>query len=204
MRGFLLTLLILNGILLPLGCVPTLFVFNMINPVAMAFVTEIHITNGLSEAISITPVGTTGPEGRRVPLPVYVSRVPAIPSERFGAFVVEPGQTRKLLYDWDDINVSEIVVTLADGSSRQMVVDTESTKDQYRLPTTNRFIIQDMSHLSDVPEGVAAAVTRGQQPTRLWLKVLPLLLPWFTFYYLLKAYRRRVPSMAAVANHPLQ
>lgn len=199
MRGLLLTLLILNGILLPLGCVPMLLIVNMVNPMVTAFVTDIHVTNRSSQPITVTPVGTIGSEGRRAPLPIYVSRFPAIPSNRSGGFVVEPGQTRELLYDWDDINLSEIVVSLADSTSRQLVVDTEPTKNQYRQPTTNRFVIDDLSRLVAVPENVAAATARAQRPTRLWLKVLPLLLPWFTFYYLLKAYRRHRPGgIAAV------
>jgi hypothetical protein len=194
MRGLLLTLLILNGLLLPLGCVPVLFVVNMVNPMQTAFVTDIHVTNRLSEPITVTPVGTIGPEGRRAPLPIYVSRFPAIPSGDSGGFVVGPGQTREILYDWDDINLSEIVVRPPDGTSRQLVVDPEPTKNQYRQPTTKQFVIDDLSTLVPVPESVAAATARAQQSNGLWLKVMPLLIPWFTFCWLLKAYRRRAPS----------
>lgn len=187
MRRFLLALLIL---LLPLGCVPVLFAVNMVNPMATAFVTDIHVTNRSLEPITVTPVGTLGPEGHRAPLPVYISRFPALPSGQSGGFVVEPGQTRAILYDWDDINLSEIVLDLADGTSRQLLVDPEPTENQYRQPTTNRFVIDDVSLLAVVPANVAAAAARARQPTHLWRIVLPMLLPWLTFYFLLKVYRR--------------
>jgi len=175
----------------------------MLNPMTTAFVTDIHVTNGLQEPITVTPVGTVGAEGRRAPLPVYCSRFPAIPSRRAGGFAVEPGQTRTILYDWDDINLSEIVIGLADGTSRQLPVDPEPTKNQHRQPTTNRFVIDSMTELEVVPANVALAAAQAQQPGRTWLILLPLLLPWLPFYGLLKAYRRsQATSASANARHP--
>jgi hypothetical protein len=191
MRKILLTLLILNALLLPLGCVAILAVVNTINPLVAAFVTDIHVTNQSGQPITVTPIGTMGAEGHRYPLPVYISRFPAIAASRCGGFAVEPGATRVILYDWDDTNLSEIVVDFADGTSRQWVVDPEPTKNQYRPPATNRFVIDAAAELEVVPANVAAAAAQARQPSRQWLVVFLLLLPCLTFYYLLQAYRRR-------------
>lgn len=196
MRTLLRTLLILNILLLPIGCIPVLFVVNMVNPMATAFITDIHITNQSPEPITITPIGTIGPEGRRAPLPIYTSRLPAIPAGRRGGFQVEPGQTLPILYDWDDINLSEIVIERADGTQQQLLIDPEPTKNQYHPPTTNRFTINDLAQLDAAPPHVTAAAAQAQQPKRPWPLALLLLLPWLTFYPLFKAYRRHTPPSA--------
>lgn len=202
MRRLLFALLIVNGVLLPVGCVPALFLMNTVNPMTMTFVTDIHVTNGSGVPIIVTPVGTIGPDGRRTALPIYSSRLPAIPASRSGGFAVSPGQTLDLLYDWDDVNFSEIVVVLGDGSARQLVVDPRPTVGQYRPPTTNRFTIGDPSRLPPVPPDVAAAAARAQRPQWHWFAILPLFLPWLTFYLLLRGYRRRQTAGGPVVTRP--
>src|SRR5688572_1111628 len=123
MRRLLLVLLIANALLLPLGCIPALFLVNRYNPMQIGFITDIHITNALGEAITVTPVGAVGREGHRAGLPIFRSRSPAIASDVHGGFVIQPGQTIEVLYDWDDINLSELVIEFADGTARQLVVD---------------------------------------------------------------------------------
>src|SRR5690606_29896183 len=119
------------------------------------------VTNATGETISVTPIGAWGPEGRRAPLPMFARRVPAVPSRKSGDFAVEPGQSIQLLYDWDDINLSEIVVRFSDGEVRQLVVDHEPTKDQYREPAANEFTIDDRSRLEAIPDDVRAAAARA-------------------------------------------
>ncbi|MBI4584505.1 MAG: hypothetical protein HY717_10855 [Planctomycetes bacterium] len=45
----LLILLVLNGLFLPLGCLPMLLAFNTVNPMALAFIVGFTVENQTAE-----------------------------------------------------------------------------------------------------------------------------------------------------------
>jgi hypothetical protein len=192
----LLLLLIVNALLLPVGCVPALLIVNTINPMSAAFVTDIHITNATDIPIKVTPIGAIDPQGTRRPLPVIMFRFPVLNSDRRGGFDVRPGETIEILYDHDDHNLAELVIELPDGRWRQLVLDAAPTTGQFRTLPVNRFTIASIDQLEDVPSNVMTATREAQQPQRLWLRYGPFLFALFTFKPLLRAYREsRIPPV---------
>src|SRR5690348_3526721 len=127
MRRVLLVLLILNGLLLPLSCIPVLLLFNAVNPMQLMFVTGFTVQNRTGGTLSVTPIGTVGPDGHRRPLPLMRWQIPAVPASRNGRLPVQSGKTITLYYDWDDINFSELVIEAEDGELRQLVVNPPPT-----------------------------------------------------------------------------
>jgi hypothetical protein len=133
---------------------------NLFNPMVLGFQYEFEVVNKSEEAIEITPIGTIGREGIKAILPQYSSRLPAWPALRRGAFALDPGSSVKVLYDWDDINFSEILVRTSSGVHRQLVVDPNPTESQYHSPAAGRYVVASLSELPEAAQTVidAAAV----------------------------------------------
>ena len=181
MKHFLTTLIVFNALLLPCGCLPILGLLSPFNPFQTAFITDIHITNNTNHPIQITPIGTMGAAGRRGPLPVYRSANPAYRSEKRGGFPVPAnGGTIEVLYNWDDINLSEIVIEYHTGQLTQLVVDPNPTQNQYHPPAVNTFTIDDQTVLTPVPSNIAAAYRAAQSTSNRWWMASLLYLPWIT------------------------
>jgi hypothetical protein len=164
---------------------------NAFNPMQLAFVTDIHITNATEETIRVTPVGAYDEEGHRAPLQFFGQRRPAYESSQRGGFVVGPGETIELLYDWDDINLSEIVVERADGRVGQFVADAEPTMRQFHQPDPNHFTIRDLTALEPVGPEVLEAFREAQHAQKFRPGSLVWLTPWVTFGVLWWWWRRR-------------
>jgi hypothetical protein len=184
-KHFLTILLVLNGLLLPCGCLPALPFINAFNAIQLAFITDIHITNATPHSIKVTPIGTAGVLGDRWPLPVFKSAFPAFESKQVGDFHIPSGSTLEILYDWDDINFSEIVVKDHLGQLSQIVTDPTPTQSQYHPPQINTFTIDASSPLQPVPANVLAAYQQAQQPTPIWSRLWYFFIPWITFPLLL-------------------
>ncbi|MEM6333783.1 MAG: hypothetical protein AAF823_10645 [Planctomycetota bacterium] len=197
LRRAVLVLLIFNGLLLPCGLIPVLAPLNAHNPIQIAFITTISITNATDDDLWVTPIGAVGPQGRRVPLPIFTQQSPAYVSRARGDFPVAPGNTIDILYDWDDVNLAEIVVANAAGGLRQIVADPHPEINQYRQPQPNTFTIADFDALDPVPPNTLAAYHDAQQPFSLVGRLLPFAAPWLTFIPLLLTYlrlRRSTPA----------
>lgn len=190
MRRVLFALLILNGLLLPLTCVPALVLFNAVNPMQLAFITGFTVENRTAATIHVTPIGTVGPAGDRHPLPLAVWKAPWVPASRLGRFPVRSGETITLYYDWDDINFSELVVEADEGEPRQLVVNPEPTANQYTVPRVTDFVIDDVGRLGAVDPRVREAHAAAQQPVRWWPILLATGAPAVTFVVLRRWYRR--------------
>jgi hypothetical protein len=144
----------------PLLLLSLLAVVNLFNPMVLAFQYEFEVANKSEEPIEITPIGTIGREGIKAILPQYLSRLPAWPALRQGAFALDPGSSVKVLYDWDDINFSEILIRTSSGAYRQLVVDPDPTESQYHPPVAERYVVPSLAQLPEAPRTVieAAAV----------------------------------------------
>ncbi len=181
LKYFLPLLLVVNGLLLPLGCLPFIALTNPYNPIQIAFITDIHFTNATDESLKVTPVGAVGPHGDRFPLPVYRQRSSAYVSSQRGGFLVGPGATIEILYGWDDVNLAEIVVENMAGDVRQVVADPNPTVNQYRIPSPNAFTLTDFHSLSPVSPPTLSAFREAHSTFSVWPGLLPFLFPWFTF-----------------------
>ena len=82
--------------------------------------TRVIIANETGERISVTPLGRSR-DGRRLrPLPLSYTRVLCVPRWDRGGFAVDPGKRRSIIFDWDDVVLSEIAVRgEASGEARQ-------------------------------------------------------------------------------------
>jgi hypothetical protein len=143
---------------------PMDLLFGSMNPLALAFVTDIRIENRLDEPIWVTPIGTVGKKGTRRPLPVCRRRIPYEPSRQRGNFRVDPGERCAIYYDWDDINFSEVVVRTEAGRLFQLIANPDPTGRQYVQAPRSEFIIDDLAGLEPMRDGLRAAYENAQEP----------------------------------------
>jgi hypothetical protein len=156
-----------------------------------AFVAEFTVENRTGQRIAVTPIGTVGKKGDRQPLPVYMWPFPPIWSSQRGGFEILPGESIDIMYDWDDINFSEIVVRDHAGERGQLVVDANPTRNQYRAPSQTRFAIDDIDSLEPVTGPVRNAARNAHVPTNApWIILGMLLGPWIVFIVLRSVDRR--------------
>lgn len=197
MRRFLQILLILNGLFLPLSCFPLIFLFNTINPMQLAFITDFTVENRTGRELSVTPIGTVGQQGRRRSLPLTRWKAPWWPASQYADIPVPADEKVTLFYDWDDINFSELVVATEDGTLRQLVVNSNPTARQYVIPEVTDFVIDDVNRLEEVNPAVLAACQKAREPRQSGLpSLLILAVPAITFTLLLARYRRTKPQPA--------
>jgi hypothetical protein len=190
MRRVLFVLLILNGLLLPLCCVPVLFLINAVNPMQLAFITGFTVENRTAEVLYVTPIGTVGPAGERHPLPMALWKVPWVPASERAKIPVQSAEKITLYYDWDDINFSELVIETPSGELRQLVVNANPTANQYTKPPVSDFVIDDFGRLEAADQRVRAAYTAAQIPSRFGRFLLGSAIPGVTFCLLLWCYKR--------------
>ena len=164
-----------------------------------AFIADFTIENRTGQAITVTPVGTVGKEGKRAPLPTVMGASLSLPAIRAGGFPLAPGRSLALLYDMDDINFSEIVIEDGQGRRYQFIVNPEPTTNQYHAPRERQFVIGDLQRLGRVEPGVAEAAQQAQgiQWGALIMNAL-LIAPWLVYGALRFAIARRRPG----ANTP--
>lgn len=203
MRRILLALLILNGVFLPLTCIPVLFLSNTINPMALAFITRFTVENRMEATIFVTPIGTVGSEGRRFPLSLMRWEFPWMPASQRGRLPVRSGEMITFYYDWDDINFSELVVEAEDGELRQLVVNPKPTLNQYTIPKVTNFVIDDLAKLETVDQRVRGAHAAAQKPVRWWPFLIATAAPAVTFVLLSLWYKRLKPLTAGTQTVPV-
>ncbi len=111
--------LLLGGLFAVVGTLlcAAIFLLNL-NPFVLMFQTQFQVVNSSNETIRFTPLGIVQGSGNLRPLPRYSWSVPAVPSVQLGAFRLAPGESRTIVYDWDDIIFTRILVEDADGEYR--------------------------------------------------------------------------------------
>src|SRR5262249_19339689 len=103
---------------------------------------------------------------------------------------IEPGGSTWIIYDWDDINFSEIVVRDAEGEYRQLVVDPDPPKRAYYRNKQDRYVIEDWESLPLAAANVLAVVQASDRSWRLWGLVTTGFVVMGLFLCLLRLYRR--------------
>lgn len=180
---------------MPASCVTGLFVLNVANPMALAFLTSFTVRNSSGEVIHVTPIGTVGKQGHRRLLPLSRSSRLSIPSSTASDFRLAPNDEHHFTFDWDDINFSEIAVRDQRGTWRQLVVDPNPTERQYRRPATNVFVIPPLSELPGASDAVQAAALRPSSRTSiLWLISILGVFPPILLIYCLRRLRASRPN----------
>lgn len=153
---------IISRILLVFGLLTSpltlLVLLGVFNPFALVFLYPFQVENKTNEPIWITPLGTVGEEGLRQVLPQYLFRTPALPALKEADLRIDPGETRHLIYDWDDINFSEIVVKSRRGEQRMLVVDSHPTENRYHTPGENHFVIDSFERLEPLTGAISETV----------------------------------------------
>ncbi len=149
--------------LTPFMVLSVLLLINVVNPMQMMFLTRFTVENQCGQTIWVTPIGTVGEAGRKYQLPIYYYSCPALPSVKTGEFRIPAGSKKEIIYDFDDINFSELVIRLEDNSYFQLVADPIPTDDQYHSPRKSHFTISSIDDLSPVQDNVyaAAKIYRG-------------------------------------------
>ncbi len=164
------TLLIVAIVGMPMSCVTGWTVVYIASPMIMNFWTGFSVRNSAGEIIYVTPIGTVGREGYRDRLPLSRSSHFSIPPSTNSDFRLSPNEVRRFIYNWDDINFSELAVRDERGHWRQLVVDPHPTERQYRRLAQDFFVIPPFSELPDATEAVRAAAVRPGSPTSIpWL-----------------------------------
>jgi hypothetical protein len=180
-RWPLFVLLVLNALLLPVS------VLRLLTPVTLPLITGFTVENQTAEPIRVTPVGTAG-SGRRL-LPVHLARFPAIWGVRNRDFVIPPGHTVDIFYNWDDVLLSEIVVHDARGRVYQISVDSSAPSGE-SFPHQKRFVIAGLDTLPQPEPEVLRVAQSGYHNWRPWVVLLLSLALWPSFFALRRTYRR--------------
>jgi hypothetical protein len=132
---------------LPFSCFGLLGACNSANPMLHLFLVDFEVENRSGEEITVTPLGVAGPAGSRFPLPIYTQARLAFPAVRTGGFRLAPGEVLRVRFDWDDINLSELVVSARDGTTRVLIADPAPESNQYHPPLRDRFVVPPLSTL---------------------------------------------------------
>jgi hypothetical protein len=144
-----------------------LFLFNSVNPMQAAFISEFKIENRTQLLIWVTPIGTRN-DGSKHVLPQFSRILPAIPASDSRDLQIDAGKTRSIYYDWDDINFSDIAIRDTVGTLRTLVVDPAPPTTSYYANKQNLYPIEDLSALPVATSAVVAAVAPRPSSFSLW------------------------------------
>ena len=131
-------------LLLPLFSLTLMFCLNVLNPMALAFLTVFEIENKTDKVILVTPIGAVGPNGFRRQLPYSISTQFYIIDPSKIDYSIQPGEVKQFIYDCDDVQFSEILVRSAAERYRVITTGLHPTQGQYRPPAKKRFEIVDL------------------------------------------------------------
>jgi hypothetical protein len=188
---------------LPACLMTALLMVNAVNPLATVFLTDFTVENQSGEPLKITPVGTIGKEGRRRTLPMSAFSNLDVPSLRDRSFPLAPGTHRRFTYDWDDIQISEILIVPRSGAARQLIIDPTPTERQYHLPKTNVFVVPQLDTLPIATPEVYRVLNRSRiRLIIIWaLALLGLAAPIGVVFAALKLmWLKREPETATAAR----
>jgi hypothetical protein len=152
---------------LPCACFPALFAFNLVNPMQQVFLMEFDVENRSGERVLVTPVGSVGDRGHRVHPPLFARLMPALPSPRISQFSLETGETRRFIYDWDDVILAEILVEFPDREFRLLTVDPAPTENLYHPTPQTEIVIGPRATLALAPSSTQELGLGS--PYHLWL-----------------------------------
>ena len=167
-RPLRITLIVITILLSPLSLLAGLVVFNAINPMALVFLTSFTIDNKSGQDIWVSPIGAIGKDGYRHPLPFCYFRFPCIRSPKRTDFYIAKDTSRTFVYDWDDIQFSEILIRPEQGNTRFILIDPNPTQKQYRKLKNTFFTVSSLSELSGAPPNLTSALAFTDSAWRMY------------------------------------
>jgi len=144
--------------------------FTNWNPMGMAFKTRFTVYNKTLQDLAVTPIGAVGIDDERYTLPLLRDTEGYVREHKTSHFLLPSHGSVTFLYDWDDINLSELIVHLP-GGDRVLVLDPQPTENQYHPPLSERFEIRDVSELAPAEPKHAAALDRRETIRPFWLYI---------------------------------
>ena len=144
---------------------------STVNPMLLVFIANFKVENQSGQDIWFTPIGTRGTEAQKGLMPIYLTAIPALPAVRIGNYYLKDGDTKKIKYDWDDVNFSEILIKAKNGQFYELIVDLEPTDNQYHPPKSKHFVIPELKTLCVARPNIIEVYDRKN---RGWLRCLPL------------------------------
>jgi len=157
-RPLLLLLAIISAPSLPLGCLPLAMILRPISPMMGRFLTSFTVENRLDREIRITPIGTGHDfEMSRTTLPLYESRSSAVRAAEETDLRIGPGEVRTVVYDNDDVNLSEILIR-TDEWRKVLIVDSPSAQNRHLSLEGPRFVIDASTRLIEPSAQVLKAL----------------------------------------------
>ena len=191
------TLIAIAILLSPLSLLAGLLVLNTVNPMGLVFMTSCSINNKSGQDIWVSPIGAVGKDGYRRPLPFYYFKILLIRSPKRTDFHIAKDKSRTFVYNWDDIQFSEILVRPEQGDIRFIVIDPNPIQHQYRKLKHNLFTVPSLSELPVAPPNLTAALSpigTKQRISIYGLSVLGLISPTLTI--ILWRTRKKLPDKA--------
>lgn len=132
----------------PAALLIVLEVVNSVNPFQTMFIAEFHVLNASGEPLRVWPAGRHQSTNRLLLLPQFMTKLPAFPSFRSGVLAIPDGGSSRVLYDWDDVGFSVLVVQRASGDVRVVDVDPERRGlECCRPPVTTSYTIPTIDDL---------------------------------------------------------
>lgn len=149
----------------------------------LMFLTGFTVENASGENVWVTPIGAVGEAGTRRPLPLSAFKIPYLLTPFRKDLPVAQGARLEFIYDWDDIQFSEILVRNAKGEYHALATGLPPTEGQYRRPQQTNFVVLPLDAMPPATgQQLAALETSG---ARLWIFYASalggLLFPWFAF-----------------------
>ena len=163
------------------GCTSLMSCTLSCNPMGWGFQTEFTVENAGDETIHVTPIGVHESKVRCA-LPVAHVSIPTVHAIDRGHIPVPPGQSVKVRYDWDDINLSEIAVEGPGGEWRQHVVLPDAkTIACCKEPEQRHIVVAPFAELAPIDDEVKKAAIETRKNPRmavLYVAYLGPLLLW--------------------------
>ncbi len=143
----------------PASLLVVLIGVNSVNPLQTIFVGEFGVQNKSGEPLRFWVAGKHE-SGNLHLLPLFATAFPALPSLRTGGFKLADGRSARIVYDWDDIDFSVIVVERGSGEFRAVDVDTEKRgRDCCRPPSGHAYAIPSVDTLRVASPAEVAVLT---------------------------------------------
>lgn len=149
----------------------------------MAGATSFSVRNATAETIEFTPVAAWHPDWRRAPVPLVISDNILLPAWQYGRFALGPGESITLRYDWDNCQLSEIVVYAGAGRPRVLTTRAELGGLPVVAEVNGAYQVSNVDELPEVRppalDGATAAEGRAWPGTLLFYSFV--FGPWVAF-----------------------
>jgi hypothetical protein len=135
-----------------------LTILNAFNPMQVGFITTFSVQNDSGQEIDVWPLGAPGPRFDPHVLPLFVTKIPALPDLSGGRFRIRPGGTTAVHYDWDDTNFTELLIRTGGGQYKLLPVDTDRQPGCCSPPRSDVYVVPRVEGLMDAPQSSLGAV----------------------------------------------